>query len=236
MKLFNWGKKQELKATVLGANLAAMFGAKTGEEIVVMASEENRARLAAAEQSLAASKQAAITEQDEATVPRWVPEMVFNTDGSADGAFCLHADNSGEDWKWETKIDGNTGNEPPTEPGTAEDENWLRVEVPAEEEEAPAEEQQEESASTLSSQVTKLNASLKAVQAALANAKKENAALKAEFEAFKKGAAAEHTTVERADDPVVTTTSDKPLADYQLAEQRVRERAAKSAKTVKSSK
>lgn len=60
-------------------------------------------------------------------VPMWTAEMVFNTDGTADGALCMHADTDGTDRQFETKVDNNTGNEPPTDPAITEDDNWAAV-------------------------------------------------------------------------------------------------------------
>jgi hypothetical protein len=142
MKLFNWGKKEEMKAVVLGANLAALFGAEAGQELVVMASPEGQERLASAEQALATYQ--AQTEEH-------VANLVALTE--------------------------------------------VREQLDAE--------------------------------------KAAHADTQAAFEAFKKEPAAEHTEVEREDDPVSTTTNDKPLADYQIAEQRVRQKAAKAVKNSK---
>lgn len=62
-----------------------------------------------------------------AETPRWSDELTFNTDGSGDGAFCIHADADGKDRKFETKTDENQGNEPPTDPAVSEDDNWSVV-------------------------------------------------------------------------------------------------------------
>jgi protease IV len=91
------------------------------------------------------SAEAAAAEPAEDTTPMWTDTMVFNTDGSGDGAFCLHPDSDGNDRKFETKTDGNTGHEPPTDPATTEDENWSVVSEPAAE--AKAEEKVEETSS-----------------------------------------------------------------------------------------
>lgn len=91
----------------------------------------------------------------EDNTPRWTDTMVFNTDGSGDGAFCLHEDSEGNDRKFETKADGNTGNEPPTDPAVTEDDNWSVVAEPATAEETAKPEAKEETS------VAKLNVALK---------------------------------------------------------------------------
>jgi uncharacterized protein with PIN domain len=62
----------------------------------------------------------------------------------------------------------------------------------------------------------------------LAAAIEEHAQTTAAFEAFKKEPAAEHTTIAKQGDDMGSDA--KPLADYQLEEQKVRQRASKAAK------
>lgn len=120
----------------------------------------------------------------EDNTPRWTDTMVFNTDGSGDGAFCLHEDSEGNDRKFETKTDGNTGNEPPTDPAVTEDDNWSVVmeATPAEDSNKPAakEEVKEETS------VMKLNAALKSANAKVKKAEAESAALTAKVATLEK--------------------------------------------------
>jgi protease IV len=90
----------------------------------------------------------------EPTTPRWTADMVFNTDGSGDGAFCIQADADGNDREFETKTDENKGNEPPTDPAVTEDDNWSQVNAAA----APAESEAKPEANAT---VSKLNVALK---------------------------------------------------------------------------
>jgi len=89
----------------------------------------------------------------EPTTPRWTADMVFNTDGSGDGAFCIQADADGNDREFETKTDENKGNEPPTDPAVTEDDNWSQVNAAA-----PAESEAKPEANAT---VSKLNVALK---------------------------------------------------------------------------
>lgn len=123
----------------------------------------------------------------EDTTPMWTKDMTFNTDGSGDGAFCLHADSSGKDRKFETKIDNNIGNEPPTDEAVTEDDNWAVV---VEEAAAP----DEEAAAPAATTVMKLNAALKASQASVkaltdevAQLKQEKAGMQAKLDATPAG-------------------------------------------------
>lgn len=97
---------------------------------------------------------------EEDTTPRWTEDMIFNTDGSGDGAFCIHEDSEGNDRKFETKTDENQGNEPPTDPAMTEDDNWSVVAEPA------AEPVAEEEGAAQETSVVKLNAALKKEAAA----------------------------------------------------------------------
>lgn len=128
----------------------------------------------------AVADQAAATD----TTPMWTADMTFNTDGSADGAFCLHPDSSGNDRKFETKIDNNTGNEPPVDDAVTEDDNWsLVVEAAA----APAPVQEEAPAATtvmkLNAALKAANESVKALTASVEELKKANADLQATLDA-----------------------------------------------------
>jgi protease-4 len=90
----------------------------------------------------------------------WAPELVFNTDGSGDGSVCNHPDSEGNVRNFETKIDNNTGNEPPTDPAVTEDDNWMMI---AESTEAAEETEGEEA--TASAQLKKANAEIAQLKA-----------------------------------------------------------------------
>jgi len=98
------------------------------------------------------NKKAADDSADDST-PAWTEDMVFNTDGSGDGAFCLHPDSDGNNRKFETKIDNNQGNEPPTDPAITEDDFWSVV--------SDAGTSTSEAHASQPSTVSKLNAALK---------------------------------------------------------------------------
>jgi len=144
--------------------------------------------------------------EDDAT-PMWTEEMTFNTDGSADGAFCLHADAEGNDRKFETKIDNNKGNEPPTDVAITENDNWAMVQEAAAE--APAEEGGEEGKEALpGATIVKLNAALKkeraevkTLKAQIVQLQTEKKALEDEKAANANKPAAPATTVVSAGDP-----------------------------------
>jgi protease-4 len=148
-----------------------------------------------------AAKQAAADSAEETdTTPVWTEDMIFNTDGSGDGAFCTHPDTEGNDRKFETKLDNNQGNEPPTDPAITEDDNWAVV---ASEEAAPAEEEQKEESAAdgaetsaqLAGRVQKLNAALKKERAAGIKLTDRVAELEAEKEKNGNKKAASATTV-----------------------------------------
>lgn len=147
-----------------------------------------------------AATAAAAESAAEENVPMWTEDMTFNTDGSGDGAMCLHADSEGNDRKFETKIDNNTGNEPPVDPAVTEDDNWAVV-AAAEE---PAEQVEEEAAPEANTAV-KLNAALKKSKASEKVLATEVATLKAEVKTLKakmeKTPAGQKTTVVSAGDP-----------------------------------
>ncbi|HMG92613.1 MAG TPA: S49 family peptidase [Chryseolinea sp.] len=109
----------------------------------------------------------------EDNTPRWTDTMVFNTDGSGDGAFCLHEDSEGNDRKFETKTDANTGNEPPTDPATTEDDNWSAVAEAAAAGDASESKAQAKAEVKEETSVTKLNVALKAANAKAKKAEAE---------------------------------------------------------------
>lgn len=154
----------------------------------------------------AEEQQPAAAEGD--TSPMWTEDLVFNTDGSGDGAFCIHADSDGNDREFETKIDNNQGNEPPTDPAVTEDENWNLIVA----EEAAPEEGAAEEGAEANTTVAKMNMSLKkanasvktltaqvaTLTASLKKAQDEVAALK---KAGENAAASKTTTVMTENDP-----------------------------------
>lgn len=139
----------------------------------------------------AAAAEPAAAEGD--TTPVWTEELVFNTDGSADGAFCLHADDEGNERKFETKLDNNQGNEPPTDPSITEDDNWALV---AESSEATEEEESADGkAGAALTTVAKMNVALTKARAEIKTLKTELTTLKATHKANEKKLAAPSTTV-----------------------------------------
>ena len=145
----------------------------------------------------AAVKAADPTAAEDAT-PAWTEEMIFNTDGSGDGAFCLHADTDGNDRKFETKIDNNTGNEPPTDPTITEDDNWAVVAEAVAPADGAGEETLPAAGATLAQRgatIVKLNASLKKERTAVTTLTARVAELEAEKKANENKPAGPKTTV-----------------------------------------
>lgn len=62
--------------------------------------------------------------QTQDIIPDYAAELTFQTDGSDDGRYCAHPDTNGRSRIWKTKVDDNTGNEPPTDPEITSDTNW----------------------------------------------------------------------------------------------------------------
>lgn len=60
-------------------------------------------------------------------IPDWNANLTFNTDGSGAGRYCTHPDMEGKKRIFETKIDNNTGNEPPTDPDETENASWEEI-------------------------------------------------------------------------------------------------------------
>lgn len=59
--------------------------------------------------------------------PDWAVGLTFQTDGSDDGKYCKHPDTNGKKRIFETKVDDNIGNEPPTDPLITSDANWQEI-------------------------------------------------------------------------------------------------------------
>jgi len=60
-------------------------------------------------------------------IPAWTATLEFNTDGSDDGSFCTWPDTNGALRFWKTKTSANINNEPPTNPATTENTDWIEV-------------------------------------------------------------------------------------------------------------
>lgn len=68
-----------------------------------------------------------ITQSITTGIPAWTNLLTFNTDGSGSGAYSTHPDTNGALRFWKSKINGNIGNAPPTNPAITEDANWIEV-------------------------------------------------------------------------------------------------------------
>lgn len=60
-------------------------------------------------------------------IPDWDDAITFQTDGSDGGKYCLHPDDNGKKRIFETKIDDNLNNEPPTDPEVTENASWEEI-------------------------------------------------------------------------------------------------------------
>ncbi len=60
-------------------------------------------------------------------IPQWTALLTFQTDGTGAGSYCLWPDTNDKLRFWKTKVDDNLNNEPPTNPLTTEDANWIEV-------------------------------------------------------------------------------------------------------------
>lgn len=148
----------------------------------------------------AAAAEPAAAEGD--AVPMWTEDLVFNTDGSGDGAFCMHADTNGVDRKFETKMDNNQGNEPPTDPTITEDDNWAQVVEEAAAEDGAEGEGGEGEGTAEASTVVKMNetlkkrnAEIKVLKAQITQLQSEKKALEDKMKANASKPAAPATTV-----------------------------------------
>jgi protease-4 len=167
------------------------------------------AKPAAAEEAAAAEPQGV----------EWSEELVFNTDGSGDGSICNHPDADGNVRSFETKIDNNTGNEPPTDPAITEDDNWLLI--PAAEEEAGDEGEGAEATAigkanaqitSLTKQVAELTAASKKSANVVASLKRQLAEAKA---AASNTAAASPTQVVKKADKGNEYAGKKPVQSWE---------------------
>ncbi|HMG93215.1 MAG TPA: hypothetical protein VK589_24330 [Chryseolinea sp.] len=64
-------------------------------------------------------------------IPLWEDDLTFQQDGSDDGRFCRYADTNGKIRLFETKVDDNINNVPPTNPATTENSFWREVSASA---------------------------------------------------------------------------------------------------------
>lgn len=147
----------------------------------------------------------------------WAEELVFNTDGSGDGAICNHPDSEGNIRNFETKIDNNTGNEPPVDPAVTEDDNWAQVQDEASEEEAAPEDESTEAKAaaqikTLNTQVAKLSADAKKNATVIASLKRQLGEANAKLE---NKPAAQATTVTSKSDKGPEYAGKKPVRSWE---------------------
>jgi protease-4 len=116
----------------------------------------------------------------------WSEELVFNTDGSGDGASCNHPDSEGNIRNFDTKTDNNEGNEPPTDPAITENDNWVLAAEASEEEETETEESESAKAhaqvTSLSTRVAKLEAEAKKKDTVISSLKRQLTDAKAKLE------------------------------------------------------
>ena len=68
-----------------------------------------------------------ISNSSTGSIPEWNASLTFNTDGTGAGAYAIWPDTNGAIRFWKTKTDTNTANEPPTNPATTENTNWIEV-------------------------------------------------------------------------------------------------------------
>lgn len=67
------------------------------------------------------------TTQVSSIIPDWTEDATFNIDGTANGQFVKHPDINGKIRLWQTKVNGNHGNTPPTDPSVTENANWIEI-------------------------------------------------------------------------------------------------------------
>lgn len=60
-------------------------------------------------------------------IPDWNPALNFKLDGTDAGKFCLYPDTDGNKRIFETKVDNNSGNAPPSAPNMTENTYWIEV-------------------------------------------------------------------------------------------------------------
>jgi hypothetical protein len=60
-------------------------------------------------------------------IPDWTIALTFQTDGTDAGKFCLYPDTNGIKRIFETKVDDNVGNAPPSNPAVSENTWWIEI-------------------------------------------------------------------------------------------------------------
>jgi hypothetical protein len=60
-------------------------------------------------------------------IPDWTNALTFQTDGTDAGNFCLYPDTNGIKRIFETKVDDNTNNAPPSNPAVSENTWWIEI-------------------------------------------------------------------------------------------------------------
>jgi hypothetical protein len=60
-------------------------------------------------------------------IPDWTVGQTFQTDGSDDGIYCKHPDANGKKRVFETLVDDNIGNAPPTDPNITSNAYWSEI-------------------------------------------------------------------------------------------------------------
>ena len=68
-----------------------------------------------------------VSQGDTTGIPDWTAPLTFQLDGSDDGTFCTESDTNGRLRFWKTKVDDNTGNQPPTDPLITENAYLIEV-------------------------------------------------------------------------------------------------------------
>jgi hypothetical protein len=61
------------------------------------------------------------------SLPNWDGTLTFQTDGTDSGQYCIYEDTNGRKRIWQTKVDDNTNNLPPSNPSTNENTLWEEV-------------------------------------------------------------------------------------------------------------
>lgn len=64
-------------------------------------------------------------------IPDWTGSATFKLDGTGAGKYCKYADTTGKKRIFETKVDNNTNNLPPSDPGITENTYWKEVSASA---------------------------------------------------------------------------------------------------------
>lgn len=67
------------------------------------------------------------SQQIQDIIPLWTNALTFKLDGSSAGLYAKNTDTNNRIRLWETKVDNNIGNEPPTNPVTTENTYWKEV-------------------------------------------------------------------------------------------------------------